>query len=71
MKKTLLIRNVAPELHAAAKTVAAHLGVSLNKFIIDAIRARCLMIAQREGIGEKLLRRMEAAAAESHPRRSR
>lgn len=58
--KTFLIRNWSPELHAAAKTVAAHLGVSLNKFVLDAIQARCLFIAHREGITERVLRRVEA-----------
>jgi len=59
--KAYLIRNFDSALHAAAKTVAAHEGISLNKFILDAIQARCLLVAHRDGITERVLKQVERA----------
>lgn len=59
--KTFLLRNFDESLHAAAKTVAAHEGVSLNKFILDAIQARCLLVAHKDKITERVLKNIERA----------
>jgi len=67
-QKTFLIRNFDDSLHTAAKTVAAHEGVSLNKFILDAIQARCLLIAHKEKITERVIRNV--ARANKQPARS-
>jgi HicB family. len=54
-----LIRKFDPALHTAAKTLAAHKKVSLNKFILDAVLAHCLLTAHREGLTETVIKKIE------------
>jgi predicted HicB family RNase H-like nuclease len=39
MNKSILIRNIADELHKEAKHAAIEAGVSLNAWLIEAIKA--------------------------------
>jgi plasmid stability protein len=42
---TIMIRNLHPSLHRALKVAAARAGCSMNKFVLDAIRAAVLRAA--------------------------
>jgi hypothetical protein len=46
--KTVMIRNFDETTHAAAKIAAMRLGVSLNKFMLDAIRGHVLRAAMKD-----------------------
>lgn len=57
------IRNVSEETHRAAKILAAHTGVSLNKFYLDAIHHECLRVAHQRGLTETVIRATDPSAA--------
>ena len=45
--------------HRAAKILAAHLGVSLNKFLCDAIHAHTLRVAHQRRLTELVIQKIE------------
>jgi hypothetical protein len=57
--KKILLRNVPPALHDAAKTIAAHLGISLERLILEAVHAHCLRIAHERNITEHVISQIE------------
>ena len=46
--KTLLIRNVDPDLHRIAKTLAAERAITLDQLVKDAIREYCLLLTVKK-----------------------
>lgn len=56
---SFLIRDLDDATHTAAKTLAAHQKISLDKFIKDAILARCMQIAHREGLTDTVIKNIE------------
>jgi uncharacterized protein (DUF1778 family) len=42
--------------HRIAKMLAAHQGVSLNKFMLDAITAHCMRVAHKAGLTEEVIK---------------
>lgn len=58
----LRINRMADETHAAAKFLAARLGVSLNKFCLDAIHHECLRVAHKQGLTEAVLKKIDKPA---------
>ena len=58
-KMELRINRMDDETHAAAKFLAARMGVSLNKFCLDAIRDECLRVAIQHGLGNQLLKKID------------
>ena len=56
------IRNVDETTHKAAKILAAHAGVSLNKFLCDAIHAHTLRVAHQRGLTDSGIRAIKKPA---------
>jgi hypothetical protein len=56
----LRINRLDEATHRAAKMLAAHKKISLNKFVLDAIHHECIRIARKEGLVDAVLGEMEA-----------
>lgn len=52
----LRINRLDDKTHRAAKMLAAHQGVSLNKFVLDAIELHCTRVALKTGLSEQILK---------------
>lgn len=52
----LRINRLDDMTHRIAKTLAAHQGVSLNKFVLDAITSHCMRVAHKAGLTEQIIK---------------
>lgn len=58
------IRDIDETTHRAAKILAAHMGISLDKFFCDAIHAHTLRMAHARGLTDTVLREIDPDHAE-------